>query len=99
MKEPRFTPQTQADLEEVWLYVANGGEGLADRFLDKIHKQCRQLAQFPGIGRDRSNLAAYLRSFAVRPFVIFFRPADDAVEIIRVLHGKRDIDSIFEKDQ
>lgn len=98
MKDPLITPQAQADLEEAWLYVANGGEALADQFLDKIHQLCRQLARFPGIGRDRSNLAANLRSFAVKPFVIFFRPADDTVEIIRILHGRRDIDTIFEEE-
>lgn len=47
------------------------------------------------MGRDRSNLAANLRSFPVKSFVIFYRPANDTVEIVRVLYGARDIESIF----
>jgi toxin ParE1/3/4 len=98
MNEPRVTPQADADLLEVWCYVAKGGEARADAFLDKVLKQFRQLAQFPRMGRDRSSLAANLRSFAVKPFVIFYRPVDDTVEIVRILYGARDIETIFERE-
>jgi toxin ParE1/3/4 len=30
--------------------------------------------------------------------LIFYRPGDDGVEIIRVLHGARDIDSVLDED-
>jgi toxin ParE1/3/4 len=98
MKEPRVTPQAEADLVEVWQYVAKGGAARADAFLDKVLKQCQQLAQFPRLGRARENLAPNLRSFPVKEFVIFYRPVDDTVEIIRVLYGERDIESIFQDD-
>jgi toxin ParE1/3/4 len=71
---------------------------LADEFLDKVLQQCRQLAQFPRMGRMRFNLAANLRSFPVKKFVIFYRPLDDTVEIVRILYGARDIESIFQND-
>jgi len=98
MKEPRITPQAEADLLEVWHYVAKGGEARADAFLDKVLEQCRQLAQFPRMGRTRYNLAPNLRSFPVKKFVIFYRPVDDTVEIVRILYGGRDIESIFRND-
>jgi plasmid stabilization system protein ParE len=44
MKEPRITPQAEADLLEVWHYVAKGGQARADAFLDNILMQCRQLS-------------------------------------------------------
>ena len=95
MKEPQITPQAEVDLVEVWRYVAKGGEARADAFLDKVMAQCRQLAQFPRMGRARENLAPNLRSFPMAKFVVFYRPVDDTVEIIRVLYGARDIESIF----
>lgn len=98
MKEPRITPQAEADLVEVWHYVANGGAERADAFIDKVFKQCQRLAQFPGMGRARDSLAPNLRSFPVKPFVIFYRPMDDTVEIIRVLFGARDMESIFQSE-
>jgi toxin ParE1/3/4 len=99
MNEPRITPQAEADLEEVWRYVAQGGEARADQFLDKILNQCRQLAEFPRMGRARENLAPNLRSFPVKKYVIFYRPVDDTIEIVRILHGARDIESIFRDEE
>lgn len=98
MNEPRITPLAEADLMEVWRYFAQGGESRADKVLDGILKQCRQLAQFPLMGRTRESLAANLRSFPVKSYVIFYRPVNDTVEIVRILHGARDIESIFRED-
>ena len=95
MKEPRITPKAEADLLEVWHYVAQCGQTRADAFLERILQQCRQLAQFPRMGRARDNLAQNLRSFPVKKFIIFYRPVDGTVEIVRVLYGARDIESIF----
>jgi toxin ParE1/3/4 len=47
------------------------------------------------MGRARDNLASNLRSFPVKKFVIFYRPVDDTIEIMRVLYGARDIEAIF----
>jgi toxin ParE1/3/4 len=98
MNEPRITPQAEGDLEEIWQYVAQGGEDRADAFLDAILNQCRQLAQFPRMGRTRENLASNLRSFPVKKYVIFYRPVNDTVEIVRILHSARDIETIFQND-
>ena len=75
MNEPRITP--------ISLRFGGTSPKVADAFLEKIMKQCQQLAQFPRMGRERENLAPKLRSFPVAKFVIFYRPADDTVEIIR----------------
>jgi toxin ParE1/3/4 len=99
MKEPRLTPLAEADLEEIWLYFAQANEASADRFLGRILSQCRQLAQFPRMGRARENLVHNLRSFPVKQYVIFYRPVDDTVEIVRILYGARDIEAIFREDE
>jgi len=39
------------------------------------------------------------RSIAVRPHVIFYRVQDGSAEIVRVLHGRRDLDEIFGGDR
>ena len=53
------------------------------------------LARNPAAGRERPELVSDLRSFLVGRYILFYRPIDDGVEIVRVLHGARDIDSIF----
>jgi toxin ParE1/3/4 len=51
------------------------------------------------MGRPRDDLAPGLRSFVVSPYVIYFRPAGDTIEVLRVLHGRRDIDTIMKSDE
>ncbi len=70
----------------------------ADRVLNNIDQKCQALAESPGIGRRREELAPDLRSLPVGNHVIFYRVRDDGIEVIRVLHGARDIDAIFNSD-
>lgn len=46
-----------------------------------------------GVARDA--LQAGLRMFPVRRFLIFYRPADDGIEVVRVLSGACDLDALF----
>ena len=50
----------------------------------------------PGSGRRREELAPGLQSFPIGRFVIFYHALAEAIEIVRVLQGARDIESIFE---
>jgi plasmid stabilization system protein ParE len=36
-----------------------------------------------------------LRSVLVLPYVVFYRGTGSSVDIVRVLHGRRDLDAIF----
>ena len=47
------------------------------------------------MGRSRPELARNVRSFPVGKYVIFYVALVDGVEVVRVLHGARDIDSIM----
>ncbi len=52
--------QAEADLLEIWLYIARDSPSSADLFLDSIDEKCNVLAQFPEIGRSRPELAVGL---------------------------------------
>lgn len=88
-------PLARADLLDIWNYVADDSPAKADRLLDTINTQCQTLARFPKMGRQRNELGASLRSFPVDNYVIFYREVAKGIEIIRVLHGARDIKGIF----
>jgi toxin ParE1/3/4 len=47
------------------------------------------------MGRSRPELAAGVHSFPVARYVVFYRPASAGVEVVRVLHGARDIGATF----
>jgi plasmid stabilization system protein ParE len=36
-----------------------------------------------------------MRSIVVVPYLIFYRVREDSVQIVRVLHGHRDIEAMF----
>jgi toxin ParE1/3/4 len=90
------TSQAHLDLLEAALRIAEENPTAADRWLDIIDEKCRPLARMPGVGRKRPDLAPELRSLPVGNYVIFYRPIPDGIQIIRVLHGARDIPAFFD---
>jgi toxin ParE1/3/4 len=91
-------PRALSDLAEIWDYIADDSEARADAFVATIDAKFQTLAKQPGIGRLRDELAAGLRSLPVGRYIIFYLPLTEGVDIIRVLHGARDIDTIFHED-
>jgi toxin ParE1/3/4 len=89
-----WKPLARGDLLDIWDYVASDNLENADRLVDTINKKCEMLARFPKMGRLRDEVLDSLRSFPVGNYVIFYRPIEDGVEIVRVLHGKRDISTL-----
>jgi toxin ParE1/3/4 len=94
----RFTPESIDDLKAALDHIARDRPGAAVRVIDKLEDQCNELASFPEMGRRRDELASGLRSFPSGSYLIFYRVMKDGIEIIRVLHGARDMPSIFEID-
>jgi toxin ParE1/3/4 len=88
-------PLARADLIDIWNYVADDSPAKADRLLDTVNKLCQTLARFPKMGRARNELGVSLRSFPVGNYVIFYREVSKGMEIIRVLHGARDIEGLI----
>jgi toxin ParE1/3/4 len=89
------------DLDLVWTYIARDNAEAAERVLDAAYRTCKNLADYPELGRLREipNIPARnLRSFAITDFpnyIIFYRVLPGTVQIVRVLHGARNIDGLF----
>ena len=90
------SPRALSDLAEIWTYIADDNAAAADAFAALIDGKFQALASQPDMGRARPELATDLRSFLVGRYVIFYLPLPDGVEIVRVLHGARDIESVFQ---
>jgi toxin ParE1/3/4 len=61
--------------------------------IDRIERTFDMLAETPFAGRPRNELAKDLRSFPVGNYVIFYIPAPDGVEVVRVMNGRQVIDA------
>lgn len=90
------SPLAEEDLEEIWSFVAERDVEAADRLIDEITGRFDHLLAYPEAGRARHELLVNLRSLPVKRYVIFYQPTDDGVEIFRVLHGSRDVQSEFD---
>jgi toxin ParE1/3/4 len=96
MSQYHVSDAASADLEEIWLFIAQDDPDAADRHLRNLVSRFPTLASMPEMGRLREEIAARLRSFPVGSYVIFYRPIAGGVEIVRVLHGARDLPPLFE---
>ena len=92
------SPKAKADLIEIWDYIADDSEIRADAFIQTIDKKFHILVIEPLLGVARDEIEAELRSFPVGRYVIFYRRISDGIEIIRVLHGARDLNFILNPD-
>ncbi|MGH9602663.1 MAG: type II toxin-antitoxin system RelE/ParE family toxin [Terriglobales bacterium] len=96
MPRVRLTRAARADLIEIWSYLATDSETAADRVLDRIGSRLDLLARSPHLGRRREELRPSLRSFPVGDYLIFYQVTGKALTVVRVLHGSRDLASLFE---
>jgi toxin ParE1/3/4 len=94
--ELRISPRAREDLIEIWSYIADDSVTNADVFIDRLHETMESLGRNPGAGRQRQELALGIQSFPFGRYLIFYRTLTNSVEIVRVLHGARDIENIFE---
>ena len=84
-------PQAERDLIEIWQFIADDNEPAADRLLDRFDRALLTLCDNPQIGRARPKLAPHLRSYPVGKHVVYYRPIERGIEIVRVLSGYLDI--------
>ena len=89
-------PQAVADLEGIRLYITADNPEAATRLLEHFRETFRRLAEFSALGRVRPELGPELRSFPVGSYLVFYREIADGVDIGRVLHGSREIESLME---
>jgi len=88
-----FSPFAAEDVEEIGYYVACENYTAAQKLTDRLFAVFAMLAENPQMGPRRKELRD-ARSFAVRPYVVLYREVQDGIEVIRVLHGARDIDAV-----
>ena len=92
MNRYRLARQAELDLEDIWAYLAQKDNVAADLMVAKILNKFPMLAQFPDMGYERNDLTEPMRSFPVKPYIMFYRRIDIGIEIFRILHQSRDIE-------
>ena len=98
MAQILFTPLAIEDLQQIWVYIAENAQSeAANKFLLEMKKKCETIAEFPESGRLRHEFLLNLRSFPFKNYVIFYLPLADGIEVLRIIHGSRDIKQVFDE--
>ena len=93
------TELAEADLARILDELDQKSPAAAERLASNIDDRCNLLSHFPEMGRARDELAPGVRSVLVKPYVLFYRVTATAVEILRILHGAQDIESIMRPEE
>jgi toxin ParE1/3/4 len=97
-----FQPRAELDIDEQYLYLGRQSSDVADRFLRHVELTVEALVDSPDVGLRWSsihNRLTDLRVSKVRRFpnhLIFYRPCESGIEIVRVLHSARNIEQLFD---
>lgn len=94
MSRLKLTRLAREDLQEIGDYIGKDNPVAAVNFVHRIQGRCVSLAENPGIGRKRDEICPNMRSATEGEYVIFYRTLADGIEIIRVIHGKRDLGKV-----
>jgi len=96
------TVAARRDLETISLHIAKENSSAAERFLAAARSAFDLLARYPLLGSAgafRDPALHDLRIWSIKGFsnyLVLFRPAGPGVQIVRVVHGARDITTIDE---
>ncbi|HTO78495.1 MAG TPA: type II toxin-antitoxin system RelE/ParE family toxin [Methylocystis sp.] len=99
MTRYRLSPEAEKDLKSIRLYLTrNGGVRVARYVLREIRRSMRLLAESPGLGHRRSDLAeAQVKFWSVFSYLIVYDSASAPMSVIRILHGRRDVEKALQE--
>ena len=89
-------PAARADLIEIGDFIALDDRGRAASFVAEIEARMREAAERPMSFPARDELHAGLRAARHGRYLIFFVEHGDEVQVVRILHGARDLPRAFE---
>ena len=95
MTNYKFTNKAVDDLAQIWNYTFNKwSENQADRYYLMILGNCNEIALNPDLGKYYPGITENLMGFKAGRHIIFYRKIEDKkVEITRILHAQKDIES------
>ena len=91
-----ITAEAEADLEQIAIYVAEQSPKSALELVRELRERCESLLDAP---RGYPSVPRYehlgIRRRSLGRFLIFYRVSTDAIEVIHILHGARDYESLL----
>jgi toxin ParE1/3/4 len=96
MKRYLLTDSAKSDILHIAEFLRDRNPRAAGHVCRELRREMRRLAEFPGIGHFRDDLAGHgLRFWSVHSYLIIYRADAKPLQIIRVLHGAQDLGRYF----
>jgi plasmid stabilization system protein ParE len=87
-----LAPDAEQDLDDLWEYIVRDSVRAADRLIAEIFEAFEVLSRNPGMGHKRQDLTKFPVLFwPVGNYLVIYRATKSLVEIVAIVHGKRDI--------
>lgn len=97
--KPRYVlaPEAALDLVEIWRYInEQTGMDMAERVESVIRDRIGFLAGNPDLGHSRRDLTDQpVKFFSVYSYLIVYRPDTDPLQVVCILHGRRDLERLL----
>lgn len=94
----RYSAEALSDLASIRAYLLESkrSDSYVRAILERIDAACAKLVLFPRLGRSRPELWPSIRSFSIRPNVVFYEyvKALETVFIARIVDGRRDLGTL-----
>jgi plasmid stabilization system protein ParE len=92
-----LAPEAAHDLVEIWRYIKKQSSlEMADHVESVIRDRFVFLAGNPGAGHWRKDLTdAAVKFLAAYSYLIVYRPETKPLQIVAILHGRRDVERIL----
>jgi plasmid stabilization system protein ParE len=97
----QFTPRALNDLDDIWNFIAEDSVCAASLVESAILSACHSLSRHPMLGSKRLEITLLpVRFWTVSRFpnfTVVYRPETRPLQVVAILHGKRDIKTLLEK--
>lgn len=98
MSRYALTAQAEADLRDIWSYIAADNPAAARAYIIRLFDRFTSIATHPAAFRVRRELTGNFRACPADNHLILYRALNDRVEIVRVIHQRRRISENIERD-
>jgi toxin ParE1/3/4 len=90
-----ISPSASRDLNQIADYFLEVNLEAGEKLFQEFNKKCQKLAMFPNMGRSYSQIRDDLRGLPLDGYIILYKVIDDGIEILRIVSGRQDLESLF----
>jgi toxin ParE1/3/4 len=87
----RRTAAARLDYLQIFLHIGEQDITAAEKLLRTFDEKLRMLADMPGMGPARPDLGKSLRTYPVGKYLLIYRSVTDGIELVRAVHGSRNL--------